>query len=588
MKWYQALWQKLLPSHSASQNSAPSRPELTTPFGISSIILEKKYNADQKSGLYNLDAPPDLAQEPAIIVLPGNGTINTMTAERNQFMSGTVKYAQAPGYRIYGIAYSARQETDRTKDEYNSHDKTRKSPPEKDHAHGWSPDAQDILEKIIQPNIPVLHDLSSEDRAEALIDCFHRFRNLKIFGNCYGGIVSANLNNGLNSLMRIHGFSPEECGTLIPQIMYMGVAGITNTRTELEKNIPAMTSFDLKALNDDRLMNMYDAFSDIEYHIQDKATAPTDRATMQYDHNNIVFYAFHHPEKLGQDSSLHGRMSHSINTYLDTRSDMPALADPFAVVHQTIWYAMTNHQSTRALREQITDAGQNNLERWQFVQERFGHPLNEIFLAANHNPAFHDLMGQAKHYSTRNFPQLSTQATTAPPVFAADINYPINYNALKNALSSRADPQIVDFLLKTPFSPRGDGYYQAGVPSWLSSPENTEKINDVSRTLFRTTISELYAKQENYGHHDTTILHYRDVDYLRYFAVDAQTYETRVKPLQERWQQNNTGQDLMSLLHDMEQEKITSPRKFDINLPQYRARKFPFPEIPAQPAAKSR
>lgn len=538
MFWRQELWQQLLSPSKPIQDSGPPDPELITPLGTSSNFLEKKQRVGTNSALYHIDGAPDLMREPTIIILPGGATINKIDNQQNRNISGTAKYGHAADYKIYGMTYSSSEEFNRSVLDYI--DRTEPK------TLGWSNDVQDLLEKIIQPNLPLLHDLAGEDRASALIDCFHSFRNLKIFGYSHGGLMTAHFNNGLNSMMEINGFLPEECTFLIPQIMAMNVASIDNIGKEGQKNIPAISCYEIKALNDTRLADMFDTFSHVEETIEKNIKDDQSFAKVAYGDNQICFYANHHPDKMGPFASRYDQTSHDIATYLDKNTDLATMNDPFPIIHDVIWQVMTD---TRHIPRH-TNVEQNRTEQWQFIQDHYRNPMQEILSKAEQNPDYRDCMTCTRQYKTDDGLEQQLQPETSPD-FSVSLKYPINYHDLSRELSYRTDQKIVDFLLSAPFVARGDGYYKTGLPDWLSSPKKEDNLNQTSRILFNTCSSKFYADRSKQGRHETTKLCYRGIEYMRYLAVDAENYHTRVIPLQQRWQQNTEKQNLMSIVHDI-------------------------------------
>ena len=82
------------------------------------------------------------------------------------------------------------------------------------------------------------------------------------------------------------------------------------------------------------------------------------------------------------------------------------------------------------------------------------------------------------------------------------------------------------------------GGYWAQLPSFLSSPDNKDDINNASEILFRS---------DTIGNHDVIELSYRGTTYLKYFTVDSDVYEKMVKPMQQAYLENTENEDIMSI-----------------------------------------
>jgi hypothetical protein len=220
---------------------------------IAGAIFEKKQKDYGRSGLFHVTSPPDLLREPSILLLPSNSAVNQIDAPANRQISGQLKYFYKDGYRHFGLAYSDMSSFAHSYAAYHEANE-----------RGWSNDAQDLVEQLIAPNIPSVNNRTGDDRAAQLIDCFYRFRNLKICSHSYGGMMASQLGNAVNAFMDNQGYKPDEKALLIPQIMVLNIAGITSSANEITKNNPTFTVCDLKSLNDTTLRLANNTLSLIE------------------------------------------------------------------------------------------------------------------------------------------------------------------------------------------------------------------------------------------------------------------------------------------------------------------------------------
>ena len=464
---------------------------------LTAILLEKKTDQHEKSRLFRVTTAPVLAQEPVLVVLPARDVINHIHPGRNAELSGTAKFAPAPGYRVLGLAYSSTTALEHHVDLYQQ------SGP----FSGWSPDIDDVMQTIIAPNVADLAPLSSSARYQALIDCFYGFRNLKLFSFSYGGIAQSDFNNALNFLLIDRGFTATERAFLIPQIMHFGVAGVGNSLTEAQKNLLATTSVMVRALNDRRIADYFKGFSTIEQQIDQQLTDAQKLAGFRYHDNQLCFYTHHHPEKTRQMPDAPPRPDlarfHSLVTHLTPKASLTGQDDPFPIIHRAIWSAMIGHHAAAIPLPPETSPA----SRWQWLQDHFAHPLNAVLDTAKEQADCAAL-----------FDNLVMADVTLPPradiapIFATNAQIPLDHTKLADEISRRIDPDLADWLLRANIDDVRDA---------LANPATATKIS--------------HAWQILWGH-DIPI-------------PDPEIWQNNIIPLQRAWLNNTQHEDMMSILH---------------------------------------
>lgn len=482
---------------------------------------------------------PPLADTPLILVLPGNGTIDKpLCNNKNRFLSGTANFAARDGYNVISAAYASNAETTQTILHYM--DGTMGARPQ---GYSWSKDTQDLIDHLIRPNVPDMHDCTNEDRATRLMACFRTFRNIKIFSNSYGGLVTRQINNGLNSLMDIKGYTDEEKSFLIPQITTMGVATICHAEAESRSDIPQMTSVTLKALNDERLYDMYSAFGKRELALEYQLSPEKPHGFLQFGPNQIGFYAAHNPQKVNLSSPAY---SHHITSYLPDNDR----ENPFCIVYDTFWDAITTQNATWCLHQTGLSSTTPPSEQWTRVQARFDQPIISLINHAQQSPDFTALVD----CSLDDGPIIPyiRERKQAPTPFAAEINKgPRKKDLAQEMNRDQPKAEMAEYLLRGQFEPFGQDKYRIGIPSKWANEQNADHLTELSMMLFHTksegAYSGWYGRDEVSGTHDILRLNWRGVSYPRYLVVDAKVYDTIIQPFQHQWRNNDDQEDIMSI-----------------------------------------
>ena len=410
---------------------------------IAGAIFEKKQKDNGRSGLFHVTSPPDLLQEPSILLLPSNGAVNQIDASANRQISGQLKYFHQDGYRHFGLAYSDMSSFAHFYTAYHGANE-----------RGWSNDAQDLVEQLIAPNIPSVNSRTGDDRAAQLIDCFYRFRNLKICSHSYGGMMASQLGNAVNAVMDIQGYQPDEKALLIPQIMVLNIAAITNSTHEITKNNPTFTVCDLKSLNDTTLRLADNALSLIEEHVEDYLGWKTPLAVVRYHEHQTGFYIKHAPGKIAI------KQSHAMPTYLATHPKVAAEQDPFPFIYPALWESMTDLYCHTGLIRTVEQAGLEKQAQWAWIIATQASPSSMIIDRAQQDEKFAQIWQDATMLDRDNF---STLQYFTPN----KIDLPANSLTIRMPATEDDDRMIVamtDFLLNADFLLNNDRDYQVAIP----------------------------------------------------------------------------------------------------------------------------
>jgi hypothetical protein len=422
---------------------------------VNAAILEKRLKQSGEYGLFSVTSAPNLKTQPTILVLPGSGSINNINRKRNENVSGTMRYVQHQEYMLLGSAYSSTTEVERTTKEYTQTDTL-----------SWSSDIQDIVEDILAPNIPHLNIFSGEERAARLVDTFMALRNLKLFSNSHGGLAHSHLNNALNSLMEIRGFSKEEKSFLIPQIMHLGVAEIDSVKHEAQKGIPLTMSFAIKAFDDD-ILDDYGGFSEVESEIRLRTDGKP--AMLRHGDNRLTLYANHPAKKLDNYGYRHKKCPHNIKTYLDAQDDVASEDDLFPNAFKAMWNSMTDLNFSLGMQDIVGNCEITAIEQWRFLNQHYGNPLQEILEHAQAKHEFSTIINKSTQFDKDNLPSLSSiskiphyysDKNCVRTGYAVSMDHTLDLEDLSASLAfntNNINPDIVHFLLTAPFDYRDAG-----------------------------------------------------------------------------------------------------------------------------------
>lgn len=550
-------WQKLLGTGKDARSAIEDSAALieSTKAGI---YEKRQSNPSSPSRIYKADDTTIEHDDRIIIILPGSNVKNDiLDTRKNKYISGTARVVTMSGYRLMPVAYSSYTEISRTNVNYYGQRK-HNDPPE----FSWNRDVQDIVDHLIRPRIPDIHDQDGDERAASLMQCFRSFRNIKVFGNSYGGIMVQQMNHAMNALMAIKGYDADETGFLLPQIMTAGVATICHAENESHKTIPKMSAVGIKAFNDAFLVDEYDVLGDREEKLAVNLLDDKKYGMIRFGSNQIGFYGVHN---IDPNDSAFFRNSHALLTYLPHRkpddTSAPQTETPFEVFFRNTWSAITTQDAAFCMQHAGILDGMPPSIQWQRVQQSFAHPMQMVLDHAAQSTEFTTLMDQT-FVDDRNLEDAGNTLPTPP--YAEHYRRNINTNDLRREINNRVPEPIIDYLMNNNFEPFGQNHYRLGIPSVWANEDGCDDIKEASMVLFRTKATGSskgwYGTDHLSGDHDICALSYRGVSIPRYLVVEKKVYENMIKPFQHEWQQN-PDEDIMSIarrVHNQFKESAVS------------------------------